>query len=256
MKLDKIFLPSLHRIPRVVFGLAMIWLAGCSQQPAPLVVYAGKGLKNAVEEVVKTFEQQNNLQVSVIYAGSNTLLNTLQETQKGDVLIPGSRSYVAKAGELATRSQYVAKHVPTFVVNPISDNTLTTYADLLADNVRIAVGNEKMAAIGRVAKDMIENTPDSENFGKNIVVKASTVNELLTLVAERKVDAALVWTDMMSWETARGLALIPVPGHINRIKEIWVAELSTSNNSEQAATFADYVAGPGKALFAKHGFGI
>jgi len=47
---------------------------GCSQKVEPLVVYSGKGLIKAMEEVKQTLETQEGIPISIIYAGSNSLL--------------------------------------------------------------------------------------------------------------------------------------------------------------------------------------
>ena len=95
-----------------------------------------------------------------------------------------------------------------------------------------------------------------EAFRNNIVVTGSTVNELLNLVANQEVDAALVWTDMIQWPEAKGLKLITIPDAINTPKEIRVAILATSTNPKQAALFADFVATEGQKVFIKNRFRV
>lgn len=239
----------------VVLGVIFALLGGCSQETEPLVVYAGKGLKNAMEEVKQSFELQDGTTVSIIYAGSDTLLTTLQNTHKGDILIPGSSSYIKKAGELVTADHFVAHHVPGFAVRADTSKNLRTYTDLLVPGVRIAVGNKNMCAIGRVGESILNDCESISSFRNNIVVTGSTVNELLRLLINKEVDAALIWSDMLQWPEATELQHIPLPDDINKPKEIWVAVLSTSTDPERASRFADFVASEGKAIFIKHGFG-
>lgn len=231
--------------------------SGCSQDVDPLVVYAGKGLKNAVEEIKQQFEQQEGIPVQITYAGSNTLLTTLKNTRKGDIFIPGSLSYIKKAKRLSlvTNDQYVAQHIPSFIVRADNSKTLHVYSNLLAPGVKIAIGNKDMCAIGKVGEAILNNTDSEENFRSNIVVTGSTVNELLHLVKDKEVDAALVWSDMLTWESAGDLKEVSIPGNINKIKEIRVAVLSTSTNPKKASQFADFVSSKGQKIFSKHGFG-
>ena len=238
-----------------LLGVTLVFGAGCSRETEPLVVYAGKGLKNAMDEVAQSFEQRDGSPVSIIYAGSSILLTTLQKTRKGDVFVPGSSSYIKKAGELATTDQYVALHLPVFIVRVDNPKNLRTYSDLLAPGVRIAVGNKDMCAIGRVAEAILSDSDSQESFRHNIVITGSTVNELLHLVVHGEVDAALGWADMLQWPEAKELQPVAIPDSLNKPKEIRVAVLTTSIVPKRAARFADFVATEGRAIFTKHGYG-
>ena len=111
-----------------------------------------------------------------------------------------------------------------------------------------------MCAIGRVGESILDGLKPEETFRSNIVVTGSTVNELLDLVFEGEVDAALVWEDMMKWEQAKNLNYIPIPDHLNKTKEIWVSTVTVSTDPARAKRFADFVATDGKKIFLKHGF--
>lgn len=238
-----------------LFGVMLTSGGGCSQETEPLLVYAGKGLKNAMEEVKHSFEQQEGIPISIIYAGSNTLLTSIQKTRKGDIFIPGSSSYVKRAGELAVTDHYVAHHIPAFAVRADTKLNLRTYSDLLVPGVRIAIGNKDMCAIGRIGEAILTDSSPQQTFHPNIVITGSTVNELMQLVVDGEVDAALIWTDMLHWPEARGLISVAVPEDINKPKEVRVAVLSTSTDLTRASRFANFVASEGRGIFVKHGFG-
>ncbi len=229
-------------------------LNACGQDAEPLIVYAGKGLKFPMEDIKERFEQQTGLRLSINYAGSQTLLSTIRKTRIGDIFIPGSSAYIKEAGDLVARSYFVAPHVPVFAVASEKRGTLRSYADLLKPGVKIAVGNRDMAAIGRVTEGILKNTRPEQSFQSNIMVTASTVNELLSLVASAKVDAALVWKDMLTWEMAKDLASIAIPAEQNSVKDIFVGVLSTSANPDDSLRFAEFVSTEGKTIFAQHGF--
>ncbi len=146
-------------------------------------------------------------------------------------------------------------HVPVIALNANKADVVQTYADLAKSGVRIAIGNKYMAAIGRVTESILEASPPQHNFRANIVVTASTVNELLQLVVEGRVDAALVWQDMLQWQSAKGLKSIEIPAALNQIKEIRVASLSLTANRGTATKFTDFVASEGRGIFEQHGFG-
>lgn len=244
-----------HLLALLLIAAVAVVTSGCGEPREPLTLYAGKGLKVAVDEVVANFQRREGVKVNVIYAGSHTLLNVINTTHRGDVFIPGSSYYVEQAGVMVADSRYVARHVPTFAVSPLSDKPLSVYADLLQPGVRIAVANEQMAAIGRVATAIIANTPEGEQFSNNIVITASTVNELMQLLKEGRVDAAMIWTDMLYWEGGEVMKRIDIPEAINQAKEIRVATLSTTELPIEAKLLTAYIANEGSEIFIKHGFG-
>lgn len=239
----------------ILVGIVIAHSAGCSKEPKELVIYAGKGLKFAVDEIVEGFSRLHNVRINLVYAGSDTLLTTLQMTHKGDIFIPGSAHYVKEAGELVTEDHYLAMHVPLFVVRTDNPRPLNNYSDLLLPGVRIAIGNKDMNAIGRIAESMMSKAPRDQDFRSNVVVTAATVNELLQLVIDKEVDAALVWEDMLEWKNANGLEAIAIPAEINQPKEIRVAVLASSHAPKTAKQFAQYAATEGRKIFEKHGFG-
>lgn len=243
-------------IQALTFCLMLLMINGCSKQEEPLVVYSGKGLKHAVEEIVKLYEQKHGVTVSVIYAGSNTLFNTLMKSKKGDIFIPGSKHYINKANKYIARSEFIALHIPAFVVRKDNDKNINLYSDLLTPSIKIAIGNKEVAAIGKVAESILKNSTEQESFKNNLAVKGSTVNELLQFVIDGQVDAALVWADMITWNNTSGLKIISIPKHLTKPKEIWSAQLSISKMPKHASDFINFISSEGQSIFKKHGFSI
>jgi molybdate transport system substrate-binding protein len=229
---------------------------GCGKQEKELTVYCGKGLQRAMEEVKETFASTYDVNVHMVYAGSETLLKTIKKTGKGDIFIPGSVNFIRASGELVLQHRYVADHLPIFAIRKDNPKVIQSFSDLLRPGLKLAVGNKDMCAIGRIAESIIKDSDREQEFTTNIAITGSTVNELLDLVLRREVDAALIWADMLSWPEARELQGIEIPGTINKPKEIHVAVLSTAVEKKTALLFADFVATEGGIFFRKHGFGI
>ncbi|QFY88890.2 substrate-binding domain-containing protein [Magnetovirga frankeli] len=232
----------------------LLVLSGCGHEPATLLVYAGKGLKYPVEEIRRQYEQIKGVQVQVVYAGSDTLLATIRKTHRGDIYIPGSKTYLQQADDLVVRASAIAWHVPVFAISTGKIDRLRRYEDLLAPGVRIAIGNGQMAAIGRVADSLLQQMPAEQGLAENIRVRASTVNELIDLVATGQVDAALIWRDMLRWSQGRGLGQVPLPEPVNLVKEVPAILLSTSTAPDAAADLYDFIQSRGKEIFRQHGF--
>lgn len=239
----------------VVYGsvAGMGW--GCCRKPERIIVYAGKGLQIPLEEIRREFEEKYSIGVSIIYAGSETLLETIRKTGSGDVFIPGIASYLEDAGNLVLSRQYVAKHRLVFAARKDNPRNIATINDLLQPGIKIAAGNREMCAVGRISQGIFESMAESEGLIRNIAVTGTTVSELLDLVLEGEVDAAMVWADMMLWPEAEELTAIAIPAALHRPEEIYIAVLATTKNRRQAARFADFVARERRSVFVRHGFG-
>jgi molybdate transport system substrate-binding protein len=244
--------PALAALLLALFVLSA--LSSCGQRPVPLLVYAGKGLKFPVEEIKQQYQQLKGVPVQVVYAGSDTLLASIRKTRKGDIYIPGSKSYLQQAADLVVRSDAIAWHVPVFAIAPGKIDQLRRFEDLLQPGVRIAAGNGQMAAIGRVADSLLEQLPDEPGLAGNIRVRASTVNELIELVASNQVDAALIWRDMLYWPQGRELGQVVLPPQFKLAKQVPVTLLSTSAAPAAAEDFYAFIQAKGEEIFSRHGF--
>lgn len=229
-------------------------LSACERTQKSLIVYSGQGMMTAMEDIKKAFEKKHGINIHLIYAGSNTLLSNIKNTQKGDIYIPGSHDYIDKAEDLIRSHRVIARHVPTFAVRKDNNKDIQSFRDLSRAGIRIAVGNKDMCSIGMTTQKILAGAEDKTGITNNIVINASTVVELFDLVANNEVDASLIWKDMLSRPGAQGLKPLPIPEEINIIKEIPVAVLSTTTDLASAKLFAEYVATEGKAIFIKNGF--
>ena len=246
--------PATSQFHQMVLAILLFALAGCSA-PESLIIYSGNGLQSAVDELTDTFGGDEGVTINVVYAGSHSLLDTIRKTSKGDIYIPGSHSYIETAGALVVASETVGMHVPTFAVDGRKQDAPRTYTELLKPGLRIATGNDRLAAIGRATEAILAAADSRQDFRPNIVVTASTASELLQLVLDGEVDAALIWKDMLQWPQASGLAEVEIPQTINQPKQISVAVLSTSRNPTLSMRFLRYASSDqGRAIFARHGF--
>ena len=128
--------------------LISIVVGGCAEKQERLFVYSGKALKKPMEDIRVAFEQKYHIKPEIIYAGSVTCLNTIKQTEKGDVFIPGSVLNIKEAGALVDSYQYVALHVPVIGVHKDNPKNIHTLNDLVAPGVRLAIGNAKMCSMG------------------------------------------------------------------------------------------------------------
>ena len=239
----------------LILGAAIGGSCGCAKKESSLSVYSGKGLKKPMEGIKAAFQQKYDVELNMIYAGSGTLLRTIEDTKKGDIFIPGSTRTIKEAADLVDNHQYVASHIPIIAVHKNNPKNIQSFVDLAKPGVRLTIGNANMCAIGRAADEIIAKCEQKEDLEKNVVIRSATLNELLNLLIKKEADAAIIWKDMLSWLEPEDLKGIEIASDLNEIEEIHVAVLTTTEDKKTAQVFADFVASEGKATFKKQGFG-
>jgi len=239
----------------IAIFLISIVVGGCAEKPERLFVYSGKALKKPMEDIRVAFEQKYHIKPEIIYAGSVTCLNTIRQTEKGDVFIPGSVLVIKETGTLVDNHQHVALHVPVIAVHKDNPKNIHTLNDLAAPGVRLAIGNAKMCSMGRVAESILEKSNLKDQLTQNIVIKTSTGVEIADLILKKEVHAGIVWRDLLTRLEYQDLRRVEISSALNAIQEIHIAVLTISQNKNAAQLFADFVASEGKVIFKKHGFG-
>ncbi|MCB2182075.1 MAG: extracellular solute-binding protein [Desulfobulbaceae bacterium] len=240
----------------LLFVAISILLSNCSaKEEKPLLIYAGDGLKMAMQEVEEIFEERYQCEIQIIYAGSKSLLTALQRSRQGDIFIPGALHYLEEAGDLVAHHHLIGHHVPVFAVHKDNQKKIRSYEDLTNKNISIAVGNKDTCSIGRLSDEIIRKQEFKEKISANMAVLASTVNALVSVLNQGTVDVAIIWLDMLQWPEAAELTGIPIPSVKNEIQPIHVGVLTTSPHQELADTFAKFMVDDGRDIFTKHGFG-
>ncbi len=233
----------------------IVFLGSCSEQsPQKITILAGRGLKKPMEEIRTVFINKHNIEVHIVYAGSVTLLDTIKRQNEGDVFIPGSRYTLDKAGDIIVRHVPVALHTPVIAVPSKNIKRITSLADLGKDNLRLGIAHAGMAALGRTSEEIFAATPYEKKLTDNIIIKAQNVTVLLDHLVRNELDAAILWSDMLLWPEAQGVALISIPPQYNKVKKIHAGLLRQSKSPEHASLFVDFMAQEGSAIFRKHGF--
>ncbi len=122
--------------------------------------------------------------------------------------------------------------------------------------MRLAIGDPKAPAIGRVAKKILQKQGLWDRITPNISVYAPTVNQLLIYVALKQVDAAIIWGDLVTWAEGKGkLDVVRIADSKNIIKTIPTAVCTEAPHRDMAMQFNAYVSSPeGLAIWQEWGF--
>ncbi len=224
-------------------------------QKVELLVYSGAGLKPAMEEIKKVFEQDQDVVVNYVYAGSAQLLSQIETSGKGDVFIVGSQSAykVIKDKGLAEENQLVAHHTPIIAVPKGNPANITSLMDFTRSGLRVILGDPKSNAIGETAQKIFSKNK-IEGVDKNVVSLTATVNEIVVALKAGNADAAIITKDgYVGNEAFLDVIDIPLEQNIDQIIPICV--LKSTTNHDLAQKLVDFVASEkGKEIFTKHGF--
>lgn len=250
----------------MVLMLVVISLAGCSGQKAntdsgssepqqSLLVYSGAGLRNPMDEIGQVFEEKFGVKIEYTYAGSAQNLSQIELIKEGDAYIPGALYYIQQAQEkgLVGESKTVVYHVPVIGVPKGNPANITCLDDLTKPGVKVVLGDERSAAIGKVAQKLLQKKGILEAVEKNVVSKDATVNEVMVHIAMKQADACIIWEDNV--QGVDEVEIVQIADEDNMIKTIPIGVLTFTEKPELAKQFMEFVASDeGKTIFEKHGF--
>jgi len=219
-----------------------------------LLVYCGAGMREPMDEIAGVFTEKTGIPINFVFGGSNTLLTQMELTGMGDVYMPGATAYfeAARGKGLVREEHRIVYHVPVIAVPKGNPAGITSLGDLANPGVRVALGDNPGAAIGKISDKLLAKNNLLEDVEKNVVTRTGTVNELLVYISMGQADAGIIWEDLYVPEK---MDLIYVPNTENLVKIVPIGTLTSSEHSLEAEQFTAFVTSEeGKAIFARHGF--
>lgn len=233
-----------------------IMLAGCGAKPVTLEVYAGETTQSVMLAIKETYEQQHsNVTINYNFAASKTLEETMRTLQQGDLYIAASDDIGRMSQDgLIIESQPIASLTPAIIVLQGS-SVVTSWDDLAKDGVRITIINPDLGSAGTLVEKIIGKSPLKDSIHANITTFAAAPNEMVKLLTEGKVDAAIVWSSIV--QSNAKLTAIEIPAEISESLEVWVSITTYTTSESDASAFLEFITGAeGQQAFAKAGFTI
>ncbi len=240
--------------------LCLFLYSGCAKKQTDFTVFAGAGLIKPMEELVANFERKAGISAQVHYGSSGELFGMIGAGQYCDVLIPGADKYTKDAlrnGWLRKDTiKNIVLHIPVIIVPGNNPGKIEKLEDLSKPNVKIALGDPKGPAIGRVAKKILQKAGLWEKVKKNVVVMGPTVNQLVIYPALKQVDAAIVWEDITFWaEDKDKVKTIQIAKNKNIIKTVPTAITTQTVKLKLSEEFNKYITSTeGMKIWEKWGF--
>lgn len=220
----------------------------------PLLVFCAPAIKAPVEAIAREYEREFKTQIQLQYGPSQTLLTSAEIAKRGDVFLPADDSY----NELARAKNLIAETIPlvrmhaVIVVKKGNPAAIKSLADLLRDNVKVALAGDA-AAIGKLSHQALEKRGKWAALSKKAVFKIS-VSDVGNDVKLGAVDVGIIWHSMLpQYETLEG---VDDPDLKEVTAKASAAVLRSAKNPTAALHFMRYLAARDKGLveFKKSGY--
>lgn len=203
-----------------------------------LQIFCGAGMKNAFEEIAKTFETETGCKMEVTYANAAQIQTQINTAQEGDFFIAGSEGELKPVKEMVESSTPLVKHIPVLAVQPGNPKEIHSAADLAKDGVRMVIGDPEATPVGKIAMKLFKDFELTEKV--NIISNTATAPAMNQALAGDECDVVLVWKENVNPEAAE---IVDTPDMEAYIKNIPAARLACSADKEAADSFLDFLAG-------------
>ena len=222
-----------------------------------LLLYCGAGIRPPVQQIAEAFESEHGVKVITDYAGSEVLLSKIKLARRGDLYMPGDKHYVEQAATegMILSQQSVCYFVPTILVRKNNPKNIHSLRDLLADGLKLGLGDAKVCAIGRKTKQIFDkNNIDWKDVEKNLAFQSLTVNELGMQIQTGSLDAVIVWDAIARYYIEHGTE-VPIPVEENVISTVNIGILTFTKDRSLAGQFVKFAASQsGQDIFKQHNY--
>ncbi|MCC7084433.1 MAG: molybdate ABC transporter substrate-binding protein [Pirellulales bacterium] len=230
------------------------------RQSGELMLYCASGMRAPMQKIVEDYATEYGVKVQLQFGGSNTLLSQIELSRSGDLFLAGDESYMS----LAQRKGLLAEMLPlatmqaTIVVPRDNPANVQGFADLLRDDLRVAIGNPDQAAIGKMVRDTLEKN-QWEALAQAVTKRGvfqPTVVEVANSVRVGAVDAGVVWNATVAGDSL--LALVAPPEFAKATAQVAIGVLTCSSQPTAALQFARFAAARDRGLkhFQSNGFHV
>lgn len=233
---------------------------GCAQEEQKTItVFAGAASKPALEEAARAFEKETKIKVYFSFGGSGTVLSQMKLAKSGDLYIPGSPDYMAKAkkdGAVEAGSvKIIAYLIPAILVQHGNPKNVQSLSDLAKPGISVGIGNPKAVCVGLYAVEILDYNSMLTEISRNIVTNAESCDKTATLVALKSVDAVLGWHVFSNWHPDIIDVVYLKPEQIPRLAYIPGAVSTFTKDRESAQKFLDFlISAEGQEIFHKWGY--
>ncbi|MCH8923555.1 MAG: molybdate ABC transporter substrate-binding protein [Planctomycetes bacterium] len=215
----------------------------------PLELYCAMGMNKPLKEIIAAYETEYNVEIVTQFAGSGTLLGSIQAAGTADLYLAADVAYMKTAEKrgIEVREQFhIANQQPVIAVHKGNPLKIKGIDDLLANSdVRLSLADPELAAIARVARKRLGDETWSKLWAMKLTARA-TVTELANDVELEENAASIIWD--ATADQYEDIEYITVPEFEASKNAITLAVLDRSQHPTSALRFARFVTARDKGL--------
>lgn len=239
-----------NALPAAVAALTLSGVGG-----DPVVLFAGAGLRRAVDAMIAAFKKKTGITVDADYGGSGLILARAVDSKEADLFMPGDVWYVdqlqKKTGKVESK-QEVSYFVPTIIVGKDNPKGIKGLDDFTRKDLRVGLGEAKSCEVGRLSTQILEKNGVDRSTIK--AKESTTVNELGVWVKMNNIDVAIVW-DAIAANIKSDIEIVNIPKEKNIVSSVVVGLLRTSQRKESAQKFIEYMtSAEGRKILEANGY--
>lgn len=227
-----------------------------AEGPREVTVFAPTSLREAFEDLAKTFESKSGVKVRLNLAGSQELRTQIEGGASADVFVSGDQTHMAalvKAHLVTAPRVFVRNSV--VVIVPKGNPAKVGSFDELTKAKKLAIGVPELP-IGAYALQILDKAGSSfkAKVLANVASREPTARQVLAKVSQGEADAGIVYrTDALAGKDK--VEVVEIPAKVNIVTEYPVAVLAKAPQAAAARAFIDLLlSAEGQKRLAAAGF--
>jgi molybdate transport system substrate-binding protein len=248
-----------------VFIFGMVVLSSCRERgfdpddKKELLIYCGITMEEPIRELAYKFEQQENCTVKILTEGSGTLYRIFTVNRAGDLYLPGSEGYIAKAraAGVITETKLVGYNRAALVVAKGNPRGISADINNLKNqDLRIVLGSAASGSIGVETKKILTRAGIYAEALDNALLLTSDSKGLRQAICDGSADLTLNWFATVTWpENKDKMDAILLPKAIAPSHQLIISRLIYSKEPELAKRLFNHIVSPiGLETFNRYGF--
>ncbi len=217
--------------------------------------YVGAAFLKPSKEIVKLFQSKNkNTKIILISGGSQILFQKILLSKKGDIYLPGAKYFedISRKKNIVLIAKDFVNQVPVFGISKKSETKIQKLSDLCKKDIRIALGNEKTMALGKLYLKIEQKFPSylSKCILSNCIIKGSNVAQIVNYLKMNIVDVGILFKSVAN---VFNFKILEIPQKYLVIDKAPLILLKFSKNKKIAKRFFSFILEK-KIIFEKYGY--
>jgi len=214
----------------------------------PIVLFCAASNRAVMELIRADYEREFDRQVQIQYGPSQTLLSSIEVSGTGDLYLPADDGFL----EIAASKSLIAEVIPVAMMKPVlavrkgNPKSINTLDDLLSDEVRFVQADPESAAIGRIVRDVLQQSGQWDKIAGASVAYRTTVSDVANDIIVGAADCGFVYDAMLNdYPALDSIKLSQFDGVTSQVS---MGVIASTKQPQSALHFARYVSARDRGL--------